>query len=198
MLYPPLWVDKVHKFGRIFLAHLSWRLEWAILIALRPSSSVCKLFAFSTSSPEPLNGFWWNLVGMKYSWSKCCYFWPDPPRGGSRVGQKYVTGVTFFKKLLLQTGRLQQQTKCKAMIKKHVGRNVVNFGSIPKSNFWCLFDIFLDLAYIKDLNALRILMNFLYIYLGEKKRGCTNACICMGTHSQPLLQNRVMEVYETW
>ena len=22
--------------------------------------------------------------------------------------------------------------------------------------------------------------------------GCTNACICMGTHSQPLLQNRWM------
>ena len=44
-------------------------------------------------------------------------------------------------------------------------------------------------AYIKDLNALRILMNFLCIYLSEKG-GCINACICMGTHSQPLLQNR--------
>ena len=27
-------------------------------------------------------------------------------------------------------------------------------------------------------------MNFLCIFLGEG-RGCTNACICMGTHSQP-------------
>ena len=54
-------------------------------------------------------------------------------------------------------------------------------------------------VYIKDLNALRILMNFLCIYLGEKRGGCTNnACICMGTHSQPLLQNRLMDVYETW
>ena len=26
-------------------------------------------------------------------------------------------------------------------------------------------------AYIKDLNALRILMNFLWIYLGEKEEG---------------------------
>ena len=52
---------------------------------------------------------------------------------------------------------------------------------------------------IKDLYALRILMNFLCIYLGEKGGGgCTNACICMGTHSQPLLQNRLMDVYETW
>ena len=53
-------------------------------------------------------------------------------------------------------------------------------------------------AYIKDLNALRILMNFLCIYLGEKGGGCNNACLCMGTHSQPLLQNRLMDVYETW
>ena len=45
-------------------------------------------------------------------------------------------------------------------------------------------------AYIKDLNALRILMNFLWIYLGKG-----GACICMGT---PLLQNRLMDVYETW
>ena len=53
-------------------------------------------------------------------------------------------------------------------------------------------------AYIKDLNALRILMNFLCIYLGEERGGCTNACICIGKHSQPLLQNRLMDVYETW
>ena len=52
--------------------------------------------------------------------------------------------------------------------------------------------------YIKDLNALRILMNFLCIYLGEKGRGCTNACIYMGTHSQPLPQNCLMDVYKTW
>ena len=54
-------------------------------------------------------------------------------------------------------------------------------------------------AYIKDLNTWRILMNFLCIYLGEGRGGgCTNACKCMGTHSQPLLQNRLMDVYETW
>ena len=37
------------------------------------------------------------------------------------------------------------------------------------------------------------------MYLFRRKRGgCTNACIFMGTHSQPLLQNRMMDVYETW
>ena len=42
-------------------------------------------------------------------------------------------------------------------------------------------------------------MNLLCIYLGEKwGGGYTNAGICMGTHSQPLLQNRSVDVYETW
>ena len=52
-------------------------------------------------------------------------------------------------------------------------------------------------AYIKDLNALRILMNFLCIFLGEKRWG-GGVHVCMRTHSQPLLQNRLMDVYETW
>ena len=51
-----------------FLAHLRRKLKWAIVIAHRPSSVhpfvICKLFTFSTSL-ETLDGFWWNLVGMK-------------------------------------------------------------------------------------------------------------------------------------
>ena len=43
---------------------------------------------------------------------KCCFL----ARSASRAGQKYVTGVPFFNKLLLQTGRLQQQTECIAAI----------------------------------------------------------------------------------
>ena len=42
-------------------------------------------------------------------------------------------------------------------------------------------------------------MNFFCIYLGEGGGGGgTNACICFGTHSQPLLLNRWMCVYKTW
>ena len=60
---------------------------------VRPSG-VSKLFTFSTSSPELLDGFWWNSVGLKYSWSltSVVVFRPDPPRGGSRAGPKKVTG----------------------------------------------------------------------------------------------------------
>ena len=58
--------------------------------SVRPLVVVRKLFTFSTSSPKPLDGFWWNLVGMTYSWSltSVVVFRPDPPRGGSRVGPK--------------------------------------------------------------------------------------------------------------
>ena len=54
-------------------------------------------------------------------------------------------------------------------------------------------------AYIKDLNPSRIFIEFfMYLFRWKKGGGCTNTCICMGTHSQPLLQNGLMDVYETW
>ena len=55
---------------------------------VRPSS--VRLFTFSTSSPEPLDGFWWNLVWMKYSrfLTSVVVFRPHLSRGGSRAGQK--------------------------------------------------------------------------------------------------------------
>ena len=73
-------------------------------------------------------------------------------------------------------------------------------GKVLNLHLFCVISMFVSEknAYVKDVNALRNLMNFLYIYLGEKRGGCTNACICMETHSQPLLQNRLMDVYETW
>ena len=40
-------------------------------------------------------------------------------------------------------------------------------------------------------------MNFLLIYLDEKGRGALMH-VYVWEHSQPLLQNRLMDVYETW
>ena len=59
----------------------------------RPSSSSVhrKLFTFSTSSPEPLDGFWWNLVGMKYSWSLTS-FWARSAQGWIQGGAKIGHG----------------------------------------------------------------------------------------------------------
>ena len=47
-------------------------------------------------------------------------FRPYLPRGGYTVGQNVSRGL-LFKNVILQTGRLQQQIKCMAMILKHVG-----------------------------------------------------------------------------
>ena len=71
-----------------FLGHKRQRLQCPALSGVRPSS--VRLFTFSTSSPEPLDGFWWNLVWMKYlrSLKSVVVFRPDPSRGGSRAGQK--------------------------------------------------------------------------------------------------------------
>ena len=72
----------------LFLAHLSWKLKWAFLITFCPSSvrpsvcpsvcppsvrpsvrlSVCKLFTFSSSSPEPLGKFQSNLAQSILKW----------------------------------------------------------------------------------------------------------------------------------
>ena len=41
-----------------------------------------------------------------------------------------------------------------AMILKHVGRSVVIFGFILKSNFWRVFDVFWDLVIFAYFNAI--------------------------------------------
>ena len=87
---------------------------------------------------------------------KCCCFSARSVQGRIQGGVKIGHGVPFFRKLLLQTTRLQQQTECIAVIKKHVGRSAVIFGSIPKSNFWRVFDVFLDLVKFALFNAISI------------------------------------------
>ena len=92
----------------LFLGHRSRRLQWPIVITRCPASVVrpssVRQFTFSTSSPEPLDGFWWNLVWMKYSRSltNVVVYRPDPPRDESRAGPKKVTGVPFFKKFFFR------------------------------------------------------------------------------------------------
>ena len=58
------------------------------------------------------------------------FFGQIPGADPGRV--KLGNGCPFFKELLLQTGMLQQHTKCIAVIKKHWGRSflfLVLFGS---------------------------------------------------------------------
>ena len=115
-IYPVLLSSPEPK-ALVSYCHSAPSVRPSVCLSVRPSS-VRKFFTFSTSSPEPLDGFWWNLVGMKYSWSltSVVVFRPDPSRADPGQGQNRSQGVPFFKKLLLQTRRLQRQTKWIAMI----------------------------------------------------------------------------------
>ena len=72
--------------------------------------------------------WYWDEV---YSLPRICVyaFRSDPPRGGSRAGQNRSMRGPFFKELLFQIRRLQQQLECIiiSMIQKHVGRGFVIF-----------------------------------------------------------------------
>ena len=116
---------------RRFLAHLSQRLKWAIVIAHSPSSVRPSSVRRPSVNFHIFNFFsrtaWWILMKLGRDEVlmvpyKCCCFsarsapgqirpGADPGRGKNRS-----KGVPFFKKLLLQTGRLQRQTKWIAMI----------------------------------------------------------------------------------
>ena len=118
-------VFKVAKGTTIWcLAHLSRRLKWAIVIAhrpsvVRPSSSSVNFHIFVFLSRTT----WWILMKLGRDEVfmipyKCCCFSARSAQGWIQGGAKigHWGGVPVFKKLLLQTGKLQGETECKAMI----------------------------------------------------------------------------------
>ena len=90
--------------------------------------------AFTT---ELLDGYLPNLVGIKYSWPPhiCIDFWAKSAQG--RIQGRAIIGQWGA---LLQMTSLESEgysnKQCIAMIKKHLGRSVVIFGSILMSSFW--------------------------------------------------------------
>ena len=111
------------------------RLSYCHSASIVRCQSVRKL-CISTSSPEPLNEFLWNLVGMKYSWSltNVVIFRRDPARGGSRMGQKYVV-----------KGPLLQRTSSD---RKTTATNQMNSNDLKARGekccyFWFLSELFL-------------------------------------------------------
>ena len=100
-----------------FLGHRSQRLQWPIVITRCPSSVVRR----------PLDYLHFRLLlqnrlmdfdGTWYGWSTqgplqvLLFFGQIRPGADPGRGKNRSRGVPFFRKLLLQTGRLQQQTEC--------------------------------------------------------------------------------------
>ena len=72
-------------------------------------------------------------------------------------------------------------------------------GKVFNLHLFCVISMFVSgrmLRIITAFNSLRFLMIF-YVLI-KVREGGINACIFMGTHSQPLPQNRSMVVNETW
>ena len=87
---------------------------------------------------------------------KCFCFSVRSVQGRIQGGVKIGHGVPLVQRTSSSDRNLQRQTKCIAMIYKHVGRSVVIFGSIPKSNFWRVLDIFFGLVILPYFYAISI------------------------------------------
>ena len=106
---------------------------------------------------------WWmctNLVRDEMLMTPAHVLWcighictgADPLRG-----KNMSWGSLSSKKLLLQTGRLQQQTECIA----HVDWSVVGCSSNPKSNFWRAHCT--QVSYSGPLGLFLFLLGFIYL-----------------------------------
>ena len=113
----------------------------------RPASVVVFWQLLSTSSSEPLDGFWWNLVGIDEVLMvpyKCCFFLPDQPRGESRAGPNRSWGP-----ILQRTSSSDQKATATNQMHSNAvgacGKSVVIFSSIPKvkflTRFWRIFGL---------------------------------------------------------
>ena len=151
-------VYQVHNF---FLAHLSRRLKWAIAIAHRPSS-VRPSVRPSSSVRRPssvnfhiFNFFprtaWWILMKLGrgevlMAPYKCCCFSARSAQGRIQGGAKIchqgplLQGTSSWDRKATATNRMHSGDL------EVYGKKCCYFGSISKSNFWRVFDVFLDLV----------------------------------------------------
>ena len=115
-------------------------------------------FTFSTS-PEPLNGFWWNLVWMKYSRSltNCCFLARSTQGADPGWGQNSSQRVSCYSNKLnvhLYSNDLKELEEVLLFL--------VPFRSLVFDTFWCHV---LDLAI-----STYFLSNFFNWVVGE--------CLC--------------------
>ena len=108
-----------------FLAHLSRRLKWAIVIVHRPSS--VRMASVRPSVNFHIFNFfsrtsWWILMKLGRDEVlmvpyKCCCFSARYAQGGIQSGTKIGHGGSpSSRNFFFRTGRLQQRTECIAMI----------------------------------------------------------------------------------
>ena len=115
----------------VVLGHRSHRLQWPIVITRCPASVVRLSSVVRPSVRRPLDYLHFRLLLQNplmdfdetwYGWSTqgplqvLLFFGQIRPGADPGRGKNRSRGVPFFRKLLLQTRRLQQQTECIAVI----------------------------------------------------------------------------------
>ena len=125
-----------------FLAHLSQRLKWAIVIAHRPSSVNFHIFKFFSRTA----GWILMKLGMDEVLMvpyKCWCFSARSAQGRIQGGAKIGHGVLFFR-----LEGYSNKPNAKQWSRSIWEGSVVIFGSNQKSNFWRVFDVFFYLVLI--------------------------------------------------
>ena len=131
--------------ARVSYCHSAPSVVRPTVVVARPSS-VRKLFTLSTSSPEPLDEFWWNLVGMKYSWSLTSVVvfsqihpWADPGRGQNRSWGPLLQGTSSSDRKATATNQMDSNDL------EACGKNCCYFLFHSKvkflTRFWRLFGL---------------------------------------------------------
>ena len=107
---------------------------------------------------------------MKYSWSltSVVVFRPDPPRGGSRAGQKKVTGGPLLQETSSSDRKATATNRMHSSDLEACGKKCCYFWFHSEVKFLRVFDVFLDFIILRYFNA--ISMDFyavkclIYIY----------------------------------
>ena len=148
-----------------FLAHLSQRLKWAIVISQRPlsvrPSSVLRPSLNFHSFDFFSRTAWWILMKLGRHEvlmvpNKCCCFSARSAKERIQGGAKIGHGGPLLQESSSSDWKATATNRMLINDLEALERSVVIFGSIPKSNFWRVFDVFLDLVILPYFNAISI------------------------------------------
>ena len=151
---------------------------------------------------------------------KCCCFSARSAQGWIKDGGKIGRRGSLLQRTSSSDLKVTATNGMHSNDLKESGKKCCYFLFNLEVNFWRVFDVFLDLVILLYFNAISIEFYAVKSYVWEKRiqwtfkclnflnafyncikvemGECTSARICMGTHSQPLLQNRLMDIYQTW
>ena len=87
---------------------------------------------------------------------KCCCFSARFAQGRIQGGAKIGHGGHLLQQTSSSDRKATATNRMHSSDLKHVGRSFVIFGFIRKSNFWRVFDVFLDLVILVYFNAFSI------------------------------------------